>query len=863
MRRIVHAFIVTQKFLVHSYLLNHNKYSNSQPERQNMTVGKRFAPRPHQVDAITAAVAELAIADRATLVMASGSGKTATGAWVAGELLSTSSSGVIVCLFPSLALIRQTIPVWLDEQPWGVCFRFLAVCSDRSVVDDDIRPDDMPYLTTTQSEEIAKFIRDAGVCVIFATYHSSAAVSTALREAGMRCDLALFDEAHKTAGSPGPAFAGPLSDEVFPCKKRLFMTATPRVTNRKKRNKDGDAHVVSMDDESIYGRVAYRLSFREAAARGLICTYKVLVSTVTTAELGVEPESATVDFHGTRLSLNATANRVALARAIEMVDAKKVITFHSTVAEAQAFVQEGGVGVLMPEFDVYHVNGAQGAESRDEIIGSFASAQRSLISNARCLTEGVDIPAVDLVAFIDPKKSKVDIIQAIGRAMRKPAGSNKEVGYILLPVLIDADSDIEEAMRNADLSAMWDVLSALMDEDEVLDEVIRRAAGAAPSETSGLIDFIEFAGRHVDIDRLRRATEVSIISTLAVPFDFKIGLLRRFAQREGHAFVPWTHEEEGQPLGDFVKMWRAMYAQGVLSVDRQRRLEVIPGWTWRPRDAIFLSKIEVLRSFAEREGHARVSFDHVERGVALGQWVATLRQRHQRLSLEERASLEAIPGWAWHARDEKFLRKIKLLRSFAGEHGHLRIPNDYFRNNINLQKFAARLRADYLSLSEDRKAIVEAIPGWSWTPRNDEFSQGIAALKCFIEREGNIKIQRQHVEGDFKLGVWVRNKRNARSYLQSAQRKELEAIPEWSWSETYDERFDRGIAALKSFISREGHSNIPVRHDEGGFKLHAWVYDIRRAKKKLSPDRVSSLAEIPGWEWKTNVSGVNKASPNP
>jgi superfamily II DNA or RNA helicase len=613
-----------------------------------MIVGKRFAPRPHQVDAITAAVAELAIADRATLVMASGSGKTATGVWAAGAQFGNSRAGIIVCFFPSLALIRQTIPVWLDEQPWGVSFRFLAVCSDRSVVDDDISPDDMPYPTTTDASEVAQFACGVGVRVIFATYHSSEAVSAALREIGRKCDLALFDEAHKTAGSPGPAFAGPLSDEVFPCKKRLFMTATPRVTNRKKRNKDGDAQVVSMDDESIYGRVAYRLSFREAAARKLICTYKVLVSVITTAELGAEPAAASVDFHGTRLSLADTANRVALAKAIDLVGAKKVITFHSTVAEARAFVQDGGVGVLLPAFETYHVNGAQGAEDRDETIDRFARAQRSLISNARCLTEGVDIPAVDLVAFVDPKKSKVDIIQAIGRAMRKPAGSDKEVGYILLPVLIDADSDIDEAMRNADLSVMWDVLSALKDEDEVLDEAVRRAAGAAPGESSGLRDFVDVIGKRVDLDHVRHATEVALVEELADSFDFKLGLLRRFFEREGHVKVPNDHIENAVKLGQWVAWCRSQ--KETFPLHRRASLEAIPGWTWKFRAQVSSDlQLEMLQRFAEREGHTNVPLDHIEDGVKLGIWVINQRVKSKRENLPpgRKVALEAIPGWRW------------------------------------------------------------------------------------------------------------------------------------------------------------------------------------------------------------------------
>jgi superfamily II DNA or RNA helicase len=741
---------------------------------------RRLVPRAHQAEAVAAAKAELEIADRATLVMASGAGKTATGVWSASAVIGDARRAVIVVFFPSLALIRQTIPVWIDQQNWGNRFHFLAVCSDQSVVDDDISPRDMPYPTTTQSADIAKFIGTRGVRVVFATYHSSEAVAAALRDTGTSCDLAIFDEAHRTAGSPGRTLSAPLSDDVLPCKKRLFMTATPRVTNRKKRNRDGDAQVISMDDESIYGRIAYRLSFREAAARGIICTYRVLVSTVTTAELGAEPGDVTVDVDGVRLSLEDAASRVALARAIEMVDARKVITFHANVVDATRFVGKDGVGKMLPGFETYHVNGMQPTQYRDAAIDKFAGAERGLVSNARCLTEGVDIPAVDLVAFINRKKSKVDIIQAIGRAMRKPYGSDKQVGYVLLPILLDSAKTVEDAMADADLSVMFDVLSALKDEDEVLAEVISKTAGAAPGEPRDLSEFVEVLGSAIDIDRVHHAVDVSILDELATSFDFNFGLLRRFVEREGHSRVHQHHVENGMSLGAWVSYIRKR--KEILTGERIAVLENMPGWAWNAEDYKFDIGFSHLLKFVHENGHSLVPDTHIENGFKLGRWVTHKRRYKEGLPTEKKEKFEALPCWTWSVNETKYLTGLSYLKEFVSREGHANVPERHIEDNFKLGQWVSNKRRSIGELPIEKRQELEGFPGWRTVRQDNPFSTGLSYLKEFFTREGHARVPYNHVEGNYKLGQWVSGQRRHKNRLTFEKTKELESFPGWTWS---------------------------------------------------------------------------------
>ena len=238
-------------------------------------------------------------------------------------------------------------------------------------------------------------------------------------------DVGIFDEAHKTIGLAGSAFGYALSNENIRIRKRLFLTATPRHIDIRHRDKEGEFRIYSMDDETVYGPRAHTLSFGAAAQKGIICRYKVIVSVINKEMVDdfTRKNGITLVEHD-EISARWMANLIAVQQAIKKVDAKKIISFHSRIRLADEFAKNEprGIAYHLREYEVRHVNGGQSSGERGEIIRSFADAQRALLTNARCLTEGINIPAVDMVAFIDPRQSKVDITQAVGRAMRKPRG---------------------------------------------------------------------------------------------------------------------------------------------------------------------------------------------------------------------------------------------------------------------------------------------------------------------------------------------------------------------------------------------------------------------------------------------------------
>ena len=273
-------------------------------------------------------------------------------------------------------------------------------------------------------------------------------------------------------------FAHSLKDENIRIRKRLFFTATPRHYDIRHRDKEGEFRIVSMDNEAIYGPRAYTLTFGSAARQGIICNYKVVISVVDGQEVNefaLKHRITLVD--GDLIRARWVANQIAVERAVEKTGAKRAITFHTRVSSAKVFSSDGtrGIRQFLPEFLVFHVNGEQKSSERKRIIQSLHDAAKALVTNARCLTEGIDVPEIDMVAFIDPRRSRVDIAQATGRAMRKPPGSNKEVGYVVIPLFLNRKSGetLGEALERSEFDEVADVLNAMQEQDGDLVQIIR------------------------------------------------------------------------------------------------------------------------------------------------------------------------------------------------------------------------------------------------------------------------------------------------------------------------------------------------------------------------------------------------------
>jgi predicted helicase len=407
---------------------------------------KPARPQNYQREAIKKVIKGFTSADRGQLVMACGTGKTLTALFIR-EKLAVERTLVLV---PSLSLLKQTLNVWRAN--CTAEFVSLPVCSDDTVArDDDValeHTSDLGVPVTTDPEEIAAFLRRrSGPQVVFATYQSSPQIAKAFTLGKVPgFDLVVADEAHRCAGPVSSDFATVLDPMEIKAKRRLFMTATPRYFTGRvlKAAQDADYEIASMDDEAMFGSVFHKLSFGEAIKRDLLTDYQVAIIGVDNATyLAWAERGAFVTVEGVEVT-NATtlAGQIGMAKAMKKYDLHRVITFHSRVKRAQEFANSmPDVFAWMPARQrpkgnlwSRYASGAMPAGDRYVLLQHLGhlDGERGLLANARCLAEGVDVPTLDGVAFVDPRRSEVDIVQAVGRAIRK--SEDKTVGTIVVPV---------------------------------------------------------------------------------------------------------------------------------------------------------------------------------------------------------------------------------------------------------------------------------------------------------------------------------------------------------------------------------------------------------------------------------------------
>ena len=457
--------------------------------------------REHQKKALDNVMKGFTSNERGKLIMACGTGKTFTSLKIAEEI-----GGTILFLAPSISLVSQTFNEWVAQS--NIPISSIIVCSDVSIKaeeSDDIYTYDLACPPTTDPTLLASVasieFQEGKLNVIFCTYQSIQVVIDAQEKGLQEFDLVICDEAHRTTGvtlsdREDSHFTRVHNSTLLKAMRRLYMTATPKIyadAMVSKANQE-DADVFSMDDESLYGPEFHRLGFGEAVEKGLLSDYKVMV-------LGVEEEYASkflqqdnelqIDddeikiigcWNGLSKKLiegqnegNPMRRAVAFSRSIK--DSKNFKDLFSKTVKR--FIEQSGQEGDLLECEVDHVDGKMTSLERQSKL-KWLKADTSedgnicrILSNAKCLSEGVDVPTLDAVLFLNPRNSMVDVVQSVGRAMRKADG--KQYGYIIIPISIPADVDPEKALNdNKRYKVVWDVCQALRAHDDRFEATVNK-----------------------------------------------------------------------------------------------------------------------------------------------------------------------------------------------------------------------------------------------------------------------------------------------------------------------------------------------------------------------------------------------------
>ncbi len=345
---------------------------------------------------------------------------------------------------------------------------------------------DLEYPVTTDPEAITSFLRKHGRRVVFSTYQSShqvAAAQAAGKVPGF--DLVIADEAHRCAGKVSPGYGTVLDDEAIRARQRLFMTATPRTYTARVQKKADDEgiEVASMDDETVFGPVVHQLNFGEAIQKGLLSDYRVVIVGVDDGRYKqmVDRRRIVKTDKDLKTDAETLAKHIALAKAIRDYGLRRTITFHSRIKTASEFANMlPKVVSWMPppqqpdvELVTDHVSGEMSTGDRNRRLNRLRNiepGQSGVLTNAQCLSEGIDVPTLDGVAFIDPRRSQVDIVQVVGRAIR--LSEDKTLGTIVIPVFLADTEDPDAALSQSSFEPVWSVVRALRSHDDALGEAL-------------------------------------------------------------------------------------------------------------------------------------------------------------------------------------------------------------------------------------------------------------------------------------------------------------------------------------------------------------------------------------------------------
>jgi len=480
--------------------------------------------RPHQTEAQTNTNIHFQSNDRGKLIMACGTGKTFTALRIAEN--ETEKKGTVLFLVPSIALLGQTLREWKSDTETHI--HAICICSDPEISkrigkNEDTetdRLDELAYPASTDVEQVLeqfnriKARTQEGMTVVFSTYQSIDVISKSqkkLMENGFpEFDLIICDEAHRTtgvtlAGRDESAFTKVHNNDFIKSKKRLYMTATPRLYSDDSKSKAAqyDAVLCSMDDESLYGQEVYRIGFGEAVEKDLLTDYKVLILTMSDSDIPPSIQSM-ISNSENEINMDDAAKLIGCINALskEVLGDEGLLTesdpgpMKRAVAFCQNIKTSKKIGELfntvsstyieslpddkrgnMVSLACKHIDGTMSAPDKDRLLGWLKKEKKdkecSILTNVRVLSEGVDVPSLDAVLFLSARNSQVDVVQSVGRVMRKSPG--KKYGYIIIPVVVPSNVDADKAMDDNDrFKVVWSVLNALRAHDDRFNATVNK-----------------------------------------------------------------------------------------------------------------------------------------------------------------------------------------------------------------------------------------------------------------------------------------------------------------------------------------------------------------------------------------------------
>jgi len=775
--------------------------------------------RGYQAEAVEAIASRLAAEGRCQLVMACGTGKTHVASRTAARL---AGDGVTAVLVPSIPLAAQTIVAWQADCPTD---QVLAVCSDPTVRPTWVCAADLPAQVTTDVEEIAKWLAGAsGRALAVAVFDSAHRLAAGLRRAGQVAGLTVCDEAHRLAGAADKFTAAITGPGFLPERRRLSMTATPKFIAQAR----GKPRAISMDDEEVFGPVAYRYPFRRAIDDGWLKDYRIVVAAVTSRQVA-ELLAAENDLAEDDVPVRLAAAQAALAMAAAQFGLRRCVAFLPRVAAARQFAGRlPATLAMLPEdrrpaglLSSGYVHGGMSALQRNLVLEQLRRPPDggwAVVANARCLGEGVDVPEIDSVLFGAPKESVTDIVQAVGRALRR--GGDTDTATVIVPALVPDDGEDGEP-DGGRYEHVLNVIRAMCAHDADLAEalgVARAARAADPDGPVRLPSRVAVIGLPGILQATVDALRIHVLDKATSSWWDGYGHARACHQEHGDLDVPHAYVTAGGfPLGAWLSAQRADRNSGTLPAGRIRLLDAL-GMIWDLLEHAWMSTYRELRAFGDAHGHLEVPLDYVTAGgIGLAQWQDTQRDtaRAGTMTTARRALLEAI-GFTLEPKEARWTRRYEQLAAAltrCGDPGKLPAgsPEATWLEGQLLAHRRGKLDDAKIALLEKLRITVR---------RPDPWEAGYQDLKAFKGEHGHLRVPEGYKGAsgidlsDWKAGQRIRRK--AGRMTKDQERLLNEIGLDWDPGEdAWQARYAQAVA----WKHEHGSLRFPRGHPTGG-----WLY---------------------------------------
>lgn len=762
---------------------------------------KKHDQLPHQILAIEKVIEHFKENERGQLILPCGAGKTTTSLWIKEK----SKSKNTLVLFPSLALLRQFKTEWAEQRSEE--YVYINICSEKDI---DKAKDDSPVMhtyeisgeVTTSSNRTAEFlVSEFENKIVFCTYQSIKVIQDALIDIPhFSFDLIICDEAHRTAGGAKQNTFSIVHDPIkIRGKRRLYMTATPKVVSAQLKAKLGQDYALlcDMSNPETFGAEAFRMSFADSINQKILVDYKIIGIGVTQKQVKQFIDQRR--YVNERYDLKEIADNYALNLVMDKYSAFHAITFHSRVKLADEFSKRHNT--YFGE-DVYssHVSGEHKTSKRADILRKFKNHSKGVVSNARCLTEGVDVPIIDLIYFCDPKNSKIDIVQASGRALRKDRHGKKPIGYIVVPIFHHIDEDIEkEIEKKPYFQNLIQVIRSLCDQDERLQAEIDEVAFNKGERVSKRLVF-DYGDNEIE----------KIITFDGIEKEVKKYLFDQIIEK--------TRDNWNVMFSNLVK-FKELYSTTNIT-RKYEGYETLRWWVQAQRDNFFKNKLTTSQIKKLNE----IGFE----------W-----KGEQRREIKDKFEI--------------WMLSYRRLLQYFNDNGNVDIPARYEKDrSLATWLVTQRVKYDEAKLSDEQIDLLEKV-NINWDPKNT-YPEFIETLLEYKERFGNTRVPQGHPEYN-KIAVKCARVRSIYRFGSKTRNGDIVAkgkgrITKWAieklnemefeWrvgSPEWDERFTE----LEKYFDNNGHSNIKTSESQ---TLFYWCYRQRRDRKDLEPEQIEKLQSV-------------------